>query len=207
MYSLRMLRIAAFFMALFLAVFVAGCHGFFQAPVLQSISISPSTVALGSSVQLVATGTYDDGSTNTISSGLTWSSSDSTIASVNQSSGVVQGVAAGTATITVTNGTGGIQGTVSFTVTNGTLTSISVTPNPATLTFSLGQTTEQFTATGTYSGGQTVVITNSVTWSASGSTSVTINTTTGLATATGSGVALITATYGSVSGTATLTVQ
>jgi uncharacterized protein YjdB len=162
-----MFRTAAALSTLLLLV-LAGCHGFFQAPVLQSITITPATGPVSPpTTTLTATGTYDDGSTGTISSSkLTWASSDTTKATVD-ANGVLTGIAAGTTTITATNGAGGIQGTVSFTVTNGTLQSISVSCASSIVIASTaaGSQTDQCTATGSYSGGQTGVnISNSVTW-------------------------------------------
>jgi uncharacterized protein YjdB len=58
-----------------------GCDGFFVDPTLSSITITPSTPALQNldqTLQLTATGVFDDGSTKnvTASKGTTWSSSD-----------------------------------------------------------------------------------------------------------------------------------
>jgi hypothetical protein len=205
LYSLPMLRVAASFLALLLLV-LTGCHGFFSSPVLQTISISPASVATGSSVQLVATGTYDDGSTNTISSGITWAATNGTGTVTITSGGVVTGVTAGTATITAT--VGSVQGEESFTV--GTLQSIAITPNPAVISFSLGTTTQQLTATGTFSGGQSVNISQSVTWTITGSTTLSIatsGTNAGTVTATGQGSAVVTAAESGVSTTDTVTAQ
>jgi len=195
-----MLRVAASLLTLLLLALAASCGGFFTSPVLSSISLSPSSVAQGQSVQVVATGTYNDGSTNTITSGLTWTSSDSTTASVN-GSGVVQGVAAGTATITAT-ASNGIQGTVSFTVTSGSITSISVSPNTGTISILNGNSLI-LTATGNTSGGQSNVPV-SANWTATPSTAVTFNCTlvssctfAGVSTAVGTTV-IITASSGSV---------
>jgi Protein of unknown function (DUF2612) len=62
---------------------------------LQSISIAPvlSSVALGSSVQLVATGHYNDGSAVNITASSVWSSSDVGVVVIN---GLATGLVAGT---------------------------------------------------------------------------------------------------------------
>ncbi len=86
---------------------------------------------------------------------------------------------------------------------NPTLTSISVTP--ATATIANGGT-QQYTATGNYSNGTQQNITATVTWGSSSTSVATINSA-GLATGVGAGNTTITATLGSISGTATLTVQ
>lgn len=74
-----------------------------NAQALTSISITPTlpTVTTGSTIQLTATGTFEDSSTKDLSSQVGWSSGDTTIATVN-STGLVTGVATGTSVITVT---------------------------------------------------------------------------------------------------------
>ena len=197
-----------------LILVLAGCHGFFQKPVLQSITISPATGAVNATTQLIATGSYDDGSTGTISSGLTWSSSTTSVATIDPNSGVLTGVSSGTTTITVTNGAGGVTGTITFTVTNGTLTSISVSCSPSSIIASVATSTQtsNCTATGNYSGGQTGVnITNSVTWTiVSTGTGVTIGSSTGVVSVpagTVSQVINVTGASNSIQGSATITVQ
>jgi uncharacterized protein YjdB len=90
-----------------------------SAKALTSIQLSPvsATLAIGLSQQLTALGTYNDGSTSTLSSGVTWSSSVPSFATV-ASSGVVTTVAQGTTTITANSG--GIQGSVVLSVLNTT---------------------------------------------------------------------------------------
>ena len=55
------------------------------APALTAISVTPanSSLALGLSQQLIATGIYTDGSTQNLTGSVTWSSSVSGIASIN----------------------------------------------------------------------------------------------------------------------------
>lgn len=73
---------------------------------LTSVTITPSSpsIAVGATVQLVAVGKFEDNSTSTITEYVAWASSDISIATVTPT-GAVQGVAAGTATITVTTHT------------------------------------------------------------------------------------------------------
>lgn len=70
---------------------------------LSSIVVAPATasIAIGSSVQLAATGTFDDNSTQDLTNVATWSSSAPGGASVN-TKGVVSGIALGSATVTGT---------------------------------------------------------------------------------------------------------
>jgi Bacterial Ig-like domain (group 2) len=80
--------------------------------VLQSIVVSGSnSVAVGSAVQLTATGEYSDGSQQDLTSSVTWTSSSS-VASVT--SGLVTGNQAGSATITAS--LNGVSGSESITV-------------------------------------------------------------------------------------------
>jgi hypothetical protein len=71
---------------------------------LTSITVAPFApgVAVGNTVKLTATGKFSDNSSKDISSTVTWSTSDQTLATV--SGGTVTGVAAGVPTITATQG-------------------------------------------------------------------------------------------------------
>jgi hypothetical protein len=82
---------------------------------LSSIALSPlnPSIALGTTQQFTATGTYTDGSTQDLSSAAAWSSSDTAIFTVN-TTGLAVSVAIGTATITAT--ANGISGSTSLTV-------------------------------------------------------------------------------------------
>jgi type II secretory pathway component GspD/PulD (secretin) len=76
---------------------------------LKSISVSPvnRAVAVGTSVQYTATGTYSDGSTQDVTSAAAWTSSKTSVAEIGASSGLATGVAAGTTSITATQGGAG----------------------------------------------------------------------------------------------------
>ncbi|HKT49630.1 MAG TPA: Ig-like domain-containing protein [Candidatus Angelobacter sp.] len=168
---------------------------------LISIQVTPAnpSIALGTNVQLTATGSFDDGSTQQLTN-VTWSSSDVNIASIN-SSGLATSTGTGSVTISATSGT--VSGTVSLSVTAATLQSIAVTP--ANSSMSIG-TTRQFTATGTFSDSSTQDITGSVLWGSSNPAAATINNQ-GLATSAATGVTVISATVGSVVGNTNLNVS
>ena len=73
------------------------------APTLNSITVTPNpstNLAVGSTEQFTATGTYSDGSTKVITSKVTWASSDTTKATISLSGGLATGVAAGKPNIT-----------------------------------------------------------------------------------------------------------
>jgi hypothetical protein len=171
------------------------------AATLVSIAVTaPSlSIAKGTSAQFTATGTYSDGSTQNITSSVTWSSQTTSVATVT-SGGMVTAVGTGTSSIKAVSGA--VSGSATLTVTAATLVSIAVTA--PSLSIARG-TSEQFTATGTYSDNSTQNITSSVTWS-SQTTSVATVTSGGMVTAAGVGTSSIKAVSGAVSGSATLTV-
>jgi 6-phosphogluconolactonase (cycloisomerase 2 family) len=76
-----------------------------QAPTLVSIAVTPTgaSISVGQTQQYTATGTFSDTSTQTLTSGVTWASSSTNIATIN-SSGLATGVAAGTTNITAAVG-------------------------------------------------------------------------------------------------------
>jgi hypothetical protein len=76
---------------------------------LKSIAVTPATlsIAVDTSAQFTATGTYSDGSTQDVTSSVTWESSKDTVATIGASSGLATGAAAGTTSITASQGGGG----------------------------------------------------------------------------------------------------
>ncbi len=168
---------------------------------LTSIAVTPATASVGAGLkqQFTATATFSDGTTQDYTPTASWSSSNGVVASVT-GGGLASGLTQGTASITAS--TNGVSGSATLTVLAPTLTSIAVTPTPAS--FALGQN-QQFTATGTYSDSTTQNITSTVTWTSS-NPAITL-TSAGVASATATGAATITATQGSVSGNASLTVN
>lgn len=172
------------------------------APGLSSITVSPAafSIASGQNKQLSATGFYANGTSQDVTSQVTWSS-NSASATVS-SSGLVSGVSAGSATITATLSS--TTGTSAATITTALLQTITVTPLTASI--ATGQT-QQYMANGIFSDGSQTDITNSVTWNSSAPNVATINAS-GLATGASAGTASISATSGTVTSTApaTLTV-
>jgi uncharacterized protein YjdB len=181
---------------------VSGTAGLTVVPaVLTSIavsSVSPS-VAAGLTDQFTAIGTYSDGSSQNLSSSVTWSVSNSSVASI-ANNGLATGKSSGSAVITATQGS--INGSSTLTVSSPLLVSVTVTSASASIGVGF---TDQFTATGNYSDGSSQNISGAVTWSASNPALVTISNS-GLVNAKSNGSLIITATSGSISGTAPLTV-
>jgi len=122
--------VASFGFLVLIAVAGIGCDGFFVDPILQTITVGPTGVGIlvNKTQQMTAIGTYDDGSQKNItgSSSTTWTTNDQTIASVS-SSGLVTGVGAGNATVTVTNGVA--TGSASITVSLSSISAITVSPS------------------------------------------------------------------------------
>jgi uncharacterized protein YjdB len=86
---------------------------------LSSIAISAendnTSISIGSTVQLTATGTNEDESTSDVTSHVTWSSADTNVATVD-SAGLVAGVSSGTVTITASDPVTAIYATIDITV-------------------------------------------------------------------------------------------
>lgn len=185
---------------------MGGCKNFFIGPTLTTVTVTPSTpsVAVGKTQQMVATGTYDNGTTDTVTDSASWSTSDSSIAEVS-ANGLVTGLSAGTATISAT--LNGLTGSTTVTVTVANLSSISITTTSQSIS---SAQTAQFTATGILQNGNTVNLTDSVTWTSSNTAAATIDNS-GLATGqsvTSTATTTITATSGSITSNAiTLTVS
>jgi uncharacterized protein YjdB len=128
MFSGRRLPITLAFVLLLGLAFGVSCKGFFTNPTLTSISINPTApqVDAGKTLQLQAFGTYDDGSRKPITSGVSWSSSDPSVATVDPNTGILTGVATGTSTITAS--AQALSGTASATVLLTNVTAINVNP-------------------------------------------------------------------------------
>lgn len=173
---------------------------------LSSIAVTPEdqSIAANNTLDFTATGKYSDGTNTIITSSVTWSSSNTTVATIN-TAGMAAGVSAGTTTIKATSGS--VSGSTTLTVTAPTLNSIEIAP--ATQAINLGAT-QQFTATGSYSNSTTKDITTSVTWSSSDTTVATISNVSGsngFAASLAAGAANITATLNGISQNAQLTVN
>lgn len=179
------------------------------AATLQSIAVTPAnpSVAKGRTQQLVATGTFSDGSNQNLTAAVTWTSATParvTVSNASGSQGLATALDVGSSVVTAT--LSGVSGSTTLTVTNAVLTSIAVTP--ATRSIARGLT-QQYVATGTFSDTTQQNITAQVTWSSGTPATATISNATGsngLATAVAQGTSVITAALGGISGTANLTV-
>ena len=179
------------------------------APTLIGIVVSPSapTITRGMAQQFTAMGSYSDGSSQNLTTLVTWFSSDSFVATISNSAGSqgrATGVDVGMTTITASYG--GRSDSATLTVRAPSLISISVSPN--FMSIAKGRT-QQFTATATFSDGSTSNVTSMVSWSAAPSSVATISNSAGSqgrATGVGTGTAIITASGGGKTDSATLVV-
>jgi YD repeat-containing protein len=173
----------------------------FTVVTLTGISISPTnpSVPLGNKQQFTATGNYSDGSHLDLTNSATWTSSATSVATIN-SSGLASTLSQGTTTITASSG--GFNAQTTLTVSPPALASIAVTPAYPAIT---AGATQQLTATGTYTDGSHQNLTATATWSSSATSVATINSS-ALATAVAPGQTTIQATVGSVSGSTVLAV-
>jgi uncharacterized protein YjdB len=173
------------------------------APVpVASVTVAPtsSSLLVGATVQLSAT--TRDASNNVLTGRVvTWSSSNSSIASVN-SSGLVTAVAAGSATITGTSETK--TGTSAITVTApapAPVATVSVSPPSSSL---LVGATVQLSAT-TRDAGNNVLTGRVITWSSANTSIASVNST-GVVTAVALGAIQVTATSEGKTGSSSITV-
>ncbi len=167
-----------------------------------SVSSTLTSVPQGLSTQLAASGNFTDGTTSVITNSVTWSSSNTAVATVS-SRGIVTAISTGTTTITARSAQGFIN-TLLITVTSANLISIAVTPTSLNIARGL---TQQMVATGTYSDGTSAVIAAStVTWSSSSTAIATISSS-GVVMGIALGSTTINATVGSVSASTPLAVS
>ncbi len=168
---------------------------------LVSIALTPASpsIAKGATLQFTATGNYDDGSQQNITSSVTWTSSSTTVATI-ASSGLATTVGTGNTTIQATSGS--VSGSTLLTITPPTLVSIAITPANTSI---VRGNTQQYTATGIYSDGSQQNLTTSVNWSSSNTAAATISSS-GLATGVATGSTTIQATFGSTTASTQLTV-
>jgi trimeric autotransporter adhesin len=116
------LRLAGAIAALATLALAVSCTGFFVNPTLTSLAIGPDNVSLAplGTQQMVATGTFSDGSTQTVTGQSTWSSSDESVATFNPSI-IGQLVAAPLSSIP------NPPGTTTISASDGTVTSSTIT--------------------------------------------------------------------------------
>jgi len=137
--SRRKLQLSASFGFLLLMAIGVGCDGFFVDPTLTSLSVqtleSTSLINVGSTVQLQATGAYDDGSHKNLTGSATWSVTTNPDFVTASAGGLVTATkvtpAGTTATVQAaaqsSNGLV-VSGTITITLGQSTVLTISSTP-------------------------------------------------------------------------------
>jgi uncharacterized protein YjdB len=164
-----------------------------------TVTFSNNSIVVGGTSSATATVLPANATNKTVS----WSSSNLSVATVNASSGVVTGVAAGTANIIATaQDSSGVTGQAEITVTNQPVTGIVVSlPSP---TLAIGSNT---TATATISPANAT--NKTISWSSLSTNIATINSSTGVITGVALGTSVIRATAqdgSGVTGEETITV-
>lgn len=183
-----------------------------SAATLVSIAITPANYigAKSQIYQMTATGTYSDATTADITAQVTWSSSNTTAATISNIPSTkgqltTQNIA-NYQSSTITATLGAVSGTTPFGVNGaGVINAIIVIP---TVTITVGST-YNLQAWGNTSDGGTINITDFVVWTSGTTANVTISNgagTKGMVTGVAAGTSTITATYGAISGTRVVTV-
>lgn len=178
---------------------------------LISIQITPTdySLPLGLTKQYSAIGTYSDDSTRDITNTVNWSSDETAVVLVDDTSngkGLVRGLAVGTAAIKATLES--VSATTDISVTTVTVQSIEIAPLAQSIA---AGTSQNLVATGVFSDSTILDITDSVSWLSSDISVVTLDRSSGSSSVQANGVtvgsATISARYGDVVGSSVMTVN
>jgi uncharacterized protein YjdB len=172
------------------------------APVLKTITLTPSTVNMVMTGALYLTATTLDQYGNPIATTLTWKSSNTAVATVS-SIGLVSPVAPGVANITATSGTVTSTAPSVITVTKPAPILITINLSPLTVSLTIGGATQQLAATTLDQNGNPFPTT--LTWTSSNPTVASVSST-GLVTPLTLGITQIKATSGLVSSSSPSTI-
>jgi len=174
-----------------------------------SLDVSPVAASLivGDMQQYQVVALFDDGTSNNVTFGATWTSSDDKVADISNgfmSKGQATALAGGTTTITAAYM--GLTGTASLTVIEAKLLEVQVTPTSATLQKG---TMQMYQAVALYSDGSSRNVTFEATWDSSNPAVADASNafgSKGVVTAVSAGAAVITATFDGLTGKADVTV-
>jgi len=177
-------------------------------PLLQTLAISPTSLELtaGASDRFTVTASYSDGTTQNVTASADWTSNDTTIASVGTvdlDRGRVSSLAAGSATISAQYG--GLTVTAPVTARTRTLLGVTITGSASVLSGNQAA----YTATAQYYDGTTKDVTENAVWSVdNGNVAVLADRQhqPGQVVAVAAGTATLTASFGGMTQTATITV-
>lgn len=171
------------------------------------VNLDKSEIVLGTGVQAYATGIFSDNTTQDLTNQVTWSSSDSTVATIlsqTADSGWVESKRVGSTQLTASYS--GLTGSSAFEVKEAALTSIEISPTNLSVAAGL---TENYHAVGHYSDSSIQDITSQVVWQSSNATVASIDNSAdyhGEMSADSTGTSTISATFGTISGSTQLTI-
>ena len=173
---------------------------------LTSLEISPtiSSASVGVTTQFYATGINDDSTFEDMTSFVTWSSSDSSIASID-ASGLLTRHAVGSVTVTASYASTSTQ--VSSSVLGASLSEIQISPDSSSMPAGIRR---NFQASGVYTDGSIEDLTDQVVWSSSDSAVATVDngsSSKGYVEAIAAGSTTISASYGAVNAETELSVS
>lgn len=171
------------------------------AATLNSISVTPGNISIanGTSSNFQATGFYSDSSSQDLTSQVSWQSNDPAIADIN-SSGLL--TSNNTGSTTVTASINGQTSSASITVTAAALSSINITPGQSSIA---NGTSLSFHATGLFTDQTTQDLTQQVLWQSDNNAVSDIDFN-GLLSGNSVGSSIITASLGTISNTASVTI-
>jgi hypothetical protein len=167
---------------------------------LQSLYLLPGSgsIAAGESQQFAAYGIYSDNSQQDLTAVVAWSSSNTSVATVQ--SGLAQSHVSGSSTISASYN--GLTANGTLQVTSANLSSITISPYLPTVAAGGFQ---QFTATGIFSDGTSQDLTNGVAWGSDNSAVATISNS-GIASGLTAGTANISACVGNTCDSTSITI-
>lgn len=172
-------------------------------PVLVSLVLTPATasVAVGASQRYTAVGTYSDRSTRDVTTLTTFTSETASVASIAAGTNLATGNSAGQSRIVASSA--GLTANATLTVTGATLVSLALSPQNPTLQVGA---TAQLAATATYSDGSTTDVTSQAQFSSAAAGVASVSAA-ALTTGVTNGAALISASYGGLNATTSVTVS
>jgi hypothetical protein len=214
MFSRAEAKIGNFILLIFTASILSACGNSEDANKIKAIidinslnvtglEVSSPNIVIetGASEQFTAHAIINEGQDDPIdvSSKVNWSTSDSSIASINQSGLLTSNIMDGLVSISAT--WADLRASKELTLSSAELLSISVDAPSISVC-----DTYQLTATGSYEDATDRIITSLVSWESDNESLLSVNST-GLVTSLGHGAADITATRGTVSGSSSITIE
>ena len=169
---------------------------------LTSMTITPLNPSIPAGTQQVfkTTGTYSDGTSSDITAITTFSTANTSVATIS-ASGIATGLIIGATP--VLGSSGGLSSTTILTVTSATLVNIAIAPiNP---TLQIGAT-QALTVTATYTDGTSLPVTASSIFSANAPAIAKVVSTTGIVTAMSAGVSVMSALFNGMTVSTNVTV-